>query len=56
MTYFESDTYVYDDIFNDMANDFVNDFHDKDIMEAWVIDRNGNVVASTSGFSVKDES
>ena len=56
MTYFESDTYVYDDIFNDMANDFVNDFQDKDIMEAWVIDRNGNVVASTSGFSVKDES
>lgn len=56
MTYFESDTYVYDEIFNDMANDFVNEFQNKDIMEAWVIDRNGNVVASTSGFSVKDES
>ncbi len=55
MTYFDSDYYVYDGLFNDMANDFVNDFSDKDIMEVWVIDRYGHIVASSSGFSVKDE-
>ncbi len=55
MTYFDSEYYVYDALFNDMANDFVNDFSDKELMEVWVIDRHGNVVASSSGFSVKDE-
>ena len=55
MSYFDSDDYVYDGLFNDMANDFVNDFADKDVMEVWVIDRNGNVVASSLNFSVKDE-
>ncbi len=55
ISYFESDSYVYDRLFNDMANNFVNEFADKDVMEVWVIDRDGNVVASSSGFSVKDE-
>lgn len=55
MTYFDSQFYVIDAIFNDMANDFVNDFPDKSLMEVWVIDKNGNVVASSTGFSVKDD-
>ena len=56
MTYFKSQTFVVDEVFYDMANDFVNDFSDKDLMEVWVIDKNGNVVASSTGFSVKNES
>ncbi len=55
MTYFESDTFVINQQFNSMAVDFVNDFSDKNIMEVWVIDKNGNVVASSTGFSVQDE-
>ena len=56
MTYFNSQDYVVDEVFNDMANNFVNDFSDKNLMEVWVIDRHGDVVASTTGFSVKNES
>lgn len=56
MSYFDSPTFVVDSMFYDMAIDFVNDFPDKEIMEVWVIDKNGNVVASSTGFSVKNES
>ncbi len=56
MSYFDSQTFVVDSMFNDMAIDFVNDFPDKKLMEVWVIDKNGNVVASSTGFSVKNES
>ena len=56
MSYFDSQTFVVDAMFNDMAIDFVNDFPDKELMEVWVIDKNGNVVASSTGFSVKNES
>lgn len=55
MTYFSSENYVFDEMFNDMADNFVNNFPDKNLMEVWVIDKNGNVVASSTGFSVKDE-
>lgn len=55
MTYFSSENYVFDEMFNDMANNFVNNFPDKNLMEVWVIDKNGNVVASSTGFSVKGE-
>lgn len=44
-----------DDAFNQRAKEFVEDFTDKSIMEVWVIDRNGNVVVSSSGFSVAAE-
>lgn len=44
-----------DDAFNRRAKQFVEDFSDKSIMEVWVIDRSGNVVVSSSGFSVADE-
>ncbi len=56
MTYFNSQNFVVDEVFNDMANNFVNDFSDKNLMEVWVIDKHGNVVASSTGFSVKNES
>ena len=56
MSYFDSQTFVVDSMFNDMAIDFVNDFPDKELMEVWVIDKKGNVVASSNGFSVKNES
>ncbi|MBQ8765299.1 MAG: HAMP domain-containing histidine kinase [Clostridia bacterium] len=55
MSYFNTQSFVYDDFFNSMANEFVDEFPDKEIMEAWVINKNGSVVASTTGFSVKDE-
>ncbi len=55
MTYFNSEVFVLDEAFNNMANNFVNNFPDKNLMEVWVIDKNGNVVASSNGFSVKNE-
>lgn len=50
-----SSTLTTDEIFNQNARDFVNNFSDKHIMEVWVIDKNGNVVVSSTGFSVKGE-
>lgn len=55
MSYFNTQSFVYDGLFNSMANEFVDEFPDKELMEAWVINKNGSVVASTTGFSVKDE-
>ena len=55
MSYFNTQSYVYNELFNSMANEFVDDFPDKDLMEVWVINKDGNVVASTTGFSVTDE-
>ncbi len=34
---------------------FVEDFSDADIMEVWVIDKNGEPVVSSSGFNIADE-
>lgn len=56
MSYFNSPTAVTDEAFNKMAKNFVDDFSDKNVMEVWVIDKNGNVVVSSTGFSVKGES
>lgn len=44
-----------DEQFVKAARKFIDRFSDKNIMEVWVIDRNGNVVISSSGFSVKGE-
>lgn len=46
---------VTDENFNKLAKNFVDNFSDKNVMEVWVIDRNGNVVVSSTGFSVKGE-
>lgn len=44
-----------DEAFNLRAKAYVESFNDKSIMEVWVIDRYGNVVVSSSGFSVAGE-
>lgn len=46
---------VTDESFNQVARKFVNNFSDKNIMEVWVIDKNGDVVVSSTGFSVGGE-
>ncbi len=56
MSYFSSSTAVTDEAFNKMAKNFVDNFPEKNVMEVWVIDKNGRVVVSSTGFSVKNES
>lgn len=41
-----------DETFVSGAVNFVEDFTDKDIMEVWVIDKNGQPIVSSSGFDV----
>ncbi len=52
---FNSSTAISDENFNKLAKNFVDNFSDKNVMEVWVIDRNGNVIVSSTGFSVKGE-
>ena len=52
---FTASSTVTDEAFNRSARRFVNNFSDKNLMEVWVIDRNGNVVVSSTGFSVDGE-
>lgn len=54
-SYFNLSSTDSDEAFNLRAKDFVESFNDKNIMEVWVIDRFGNVVVSSSGFSVANE-
>ena len=54
-SYFSISNDSSDDAFNLRAKKFVEDFSDKSVMEVWVIDRSGNVVVSSSGFSVENE-
>lgn len=56
MSHFNSTSPVSDETFNKMAKRFVDDFSDKNVMEVWVIDKNGDVVVSSTGFSVENES
>ena len=44
--------FVNDSDFNTGARTFVNDFSDKATVEVWVIDKQGNVVISSSGFEI----
>ena len=53
-SYFSISNDSSDDAFNLRAKEFVEDFSDKSVMEVWVIDRSGNVVVSSSGFSVEN--
>lgn len=46
---------VTDETFNQVARKFVNNFSDKNLMEVWVIDKYGEVVVSSTGFSVMGE-
>lgn len=40
--------------FESRAREFIEGFKAKDIMEVWVIDKQGNVIISSSGFPVND--
>lgn len=55
MSHFNSSTGADDEAFNKMAKNFVDSFADKNVMEVWVIDGNGDVVVSSTGFSVDGE-
>ena len=56
-----ADTYFHEYIdsneieFAAAASDFVDSFLDKDIMEVWVLDKNGKMIVSSSGFSEDTE-
>lgn len=52
---FSTSAPISDESFNQVARNFVNNFSDKNIMEVWVIDKNGDVVVSSTGFSVTGE-
>ena len=49
---FNTASTISDEAFNKLARNFVHNFSDKNVMEVWVIDKNGNVVVSSTGFSV----
>ncbi len=55
MSHFNSVPNPDDETFNRMAKNFVDDFSDKNVMEVWVIDYNGDIVVSSTGFSVDGE-
>ncbi len=55
MSYFNSSSSVNDEAFNRMAKRFVDNFSEKNVMEVWVIDKNGDVIVSSTGFSVENE-
>ena len=40
--------------FETAGKDFVENFPDKESMALWVIDRNGNIIVSSSGFQIKE--
>ncbi|MCR5042290.1 MAG: HAMP domain-containing histidine kinase [Clostridia bacterium] len=43
-----------DSAFSARAQEFVDNFKDSSLMEVWVIDRSGNVVATSTGFGADD--
>lgn len=52
---FSSSVPLSDEVYNQMSRRFIDNFADKNLMEVWVIDRHGKVVASSTGFSVDGE-
>ena len=54
-TYFSQYISTNDETFVAGAINFVEDFSDKDIMEVWVIDKNGQPIVSSSGFDIDSE-
>lgn len=55
LSYFNFSTSVNDEAFNKMAKNFVDNFSERNVMEVWVINNEGNVVVSSTGFSVEGE-
>lgn len=43
-----------DDVFLDGAIEYISNFSDKDQMDVWVINKDGVIVASSSGFAISD--
>lgn len=41
--------------FEKASRNFIENFYDKDIMSAWIIDKSGAVILTTSGFDIKGD-
>lgn len=41
--------------FNEAAREYIESFGEKDIMDVWILDGEGNVLMSSSGFTAPDE-
>ncbi|MCR4593888.1 MAG: HAMP domain-containing histidine kinase [Clostridiales bacterium] len=55
LSYFDNSPSSSNEQFVDTARSFIDEFSDKNVMEVWVIDSSGKVVASSTGFSVVRE-
>lgn len=53
--FFSSYTGQTEERFEMVAREYVENFSQKDIMEVWVIDSNGDVIISSSGFDIEDQ-
>lgn len=53
-TFFSQNNVSSDAEFNSLAHEYIENFTEKNIMEVWVIGKNGKAIASTTGFSVDD--
>ncbi len=55
LSYFNQNALSSEEQFIKTARAFVETFSDKNVMEVWVIDSSGEVIVSSTGFSVKNE-
>lgn len=55
LSYFNQNSISSEEQFISTARAFVETFSDKNVMEVWVIDSSGEVIVSSTGFSVKNE-
>lgn len=55
LSYFNQTSLSSEEQFIKTARAFVENFSDKSVMEVWVIDSGGEVIVSSTGFSVKNE-
>ncbi|MCH5170831.1 MAG: HAMP domain-containing histidine kinase, partial [Oscillospiraceae bacterium] len=55
LSYFNQTSLSSEDQFIKTARTFVENYADKSVMEVWIIDTNGEVIVSSTGFSVKNE-
>lgn len=55
LSYFNKTSLSSEEQFIKTARAFVENFSDKSVMEVWVIDSGGEVIVSSTGFSVKNE-
>lgn len=55
LSYFNQNALSSEEQFIKTARAFVETFSDKNVMEVWVIDSSGEVIVSSTGFSVRNE-